>query len=106
MRARPADATVHLWHRPAAARIQWACVLMQLLGEQSLEHLHLVLAGFQSVEYSRQVGPYVQAVRTARMLLGACSLNRLYRTRWMISATWSKVSASTTPRMTPLMSSM
>ncbi len=70
MRTRPADATVHLWRRPAAARIQWACVLMQLLGEQSLEHLHLVLAGFQSVEYSRQVGPYVQAVRTARMLLG------------------------------------
>lgn len=70
MRTHPADATARLWHRPIAARIQWGCVLMQLLGEQSLEHLHLVLAGYQSVEHSRQVNSYEQAVRTARMLLG------------------------------------
>src|SRR5690242_7815801 len=57
-----------LWRGPA--RIQFGCVLMNMLGEDSLQHLHVVLAGFRSVEQSRQVAPYQQAVRTARMLLG------------------------------------
>ena len=53
-----------------AARIQWGCVLMQLLGESNLNALHLVLSGLRSVEQSRQVAPYRAAVRTARSILG------------------------------------
>ena len=53
-----------------AARIQWGCVLMQLLGEANLNALHLVLSGLQSVEQSRQVAPYRAAVKTARSILG------------------------------------
>lgn len=53
-----------------AARIQWGCVLMQLLGESNLNTLHLVLSGLRSVEQSRQVAPYQAAVRTTRSILG------------------------------------
>lgn len=57
-----------LWS--GADRIQWGCVLMQLLGEQSLEHLHIALAGFRSIARSRQVVPFEKEVDTARILLG------------------------------------
>jgi len=53
-----------------AERIQWGCVLMRLLGEETLEHLHVVLAGFRSIEESRQCAPFRQAIHTARILLG------------------------------------
>ena len=61
-------------HKPdiwrGAARIQWGCVLMQLLGESNLTSLHLVLSGLRSVEGSLQAAPYQKAVRTARSILG------------------------------------
>ena len=63
MRRRP-----DMWR--GAARIQWGCVLMQLLGESNLKALHLVLSGLRSVEQSRQVAPYQDAIRTARSILG------------------------------------
>jgi hypothetical protein len=50
-------------------RIQWACVLMSVLGETSLEHLHLVLSGLRCVEQLNTVAPYKQELRTARLLL-------------------------------------
>ena len=53
-----------------AARIQWGCAMMQLLGETNLKSLHLVLSGLRSVEQSRQVAPYRNAVRSARSILG------------------------------------
>lgn len=57
-----------LWQK--ADRIQWGCVLMDLLGERSLLHLHVVLSGLQSIEQSLQGSPYIQAIRTARVILG------------------------------------
>ena len=57
-----------LWR--GAARIQWGCVLMQLLGESGLSSLHLVLSGLRSVEGSLQAAPYQNAFRTARSILG------------------------------------
>ena len=67
-------------HKPSmwrgAARIQWACVLMQLLGESNLNSLHLVLNGLRSVEGSLQVAPYQNAIRTARSILGEALTRR------------------------------
>lgn len=60
--------TPDLW--PGADRIQWGCALMHLLGEQSLEHLHITLAGLRSVARSQQAAPFEAAVATARILLG------------------------------------
>jgi hypothetical protein len=57
-----------LWK--GSERIQWGCVLMQLMGESSLEHLHLVLSGLRSVERSHQPAPYQQQLWTARVILG------------------------------------
>lgn len=57
-----------LW--PGADRIQWGCVLMQMLGEQSLEHLHVTLAGLRSIARSRQAAPFEKEIDTARILLG------------------------------------
>lgn len=62
MRVKP-----NLWVKEE--RIQWGCVLMQMLGESSLEHLHIVLCGLRSIERSRQVAPFERAVRTARIIL-------------------------------------
>lgn len=56
-----------LW--PGVERIQWACVLMSLLGETSLEHLHLVLSGLRCVEQLNTVAPHRQELRTVRLLL-------------------------------------
>lgn len=56
-----------LW--PGADRIQWGCVLMHLLGETSLAHLHLVLGGLRSIEHSRQAMPFVSAIQTVRIIL-------------------------------------
>src|SRR5688500_8843890 len=63
MRAKP-----DLWF--GADRIQYGCVLMQMLGEQSLEHLHIVLAGLRSVARSQQAAPFEDAIATGRVLLG------------------------------------
>ena len=57
-----------LW--PGAERIQWGCTFMHLLGEESLEHLHLVLTGLQSIEHSLQVAPFSHEVETVRSILG------------------------------------
>lgn len=57
-----------LWK--AQERIQWGCALMSMLGEDSLEHLHLVLAGLRAVERSQQVSSHEGAVQTARVILG------------------------------------
>ena len=57
-----------LWRGPE--RVQWGCVLMDLLGEPTLENLPLVLSGLRSVELSQQVAPFRGAIHTARALLG------------------------------------
>lgn len=57
-----------LWQ--GAERIQWGCVLMHMLGEHSLVHLHMVLSGLRSIERTQQTGPYAQAIQTARIILG------------------------------------
>lgn len=57
-----------LW--PKHERIQWGCVLMQLLGEDSLAHLHVLLAGLRSIEQSAQAASLEQAIQTARIILG------------------------------------
>src|SRR6185369_6288075 len=51
-------------------RVQWGCVLMQMLGEQNLEQLHLILSGLRSIDRSRQVAPFEVALRTVRIILG------------------------------------
>lgn len=50
-------------------RIQWGCTLMNLLGENSLENLHVVLSGLRSVERSAQASAHQQAIHTARSIL-------------------------------------
>ena len=72
MRAKP-----DMWK--GAARIQWGCALMQLMGESDLKSLHLVLSGFRSLEHSRQVAPYRNAVRSARSILGDALTRRAVR---------------------------
>ena len=57
-----------LWS--GAERIQWGCTFMYLLGEESLEHLHLVLTGLRSIDRSPQVAPFVREVETVRSILG------------------------------------
>lgn len=57
-----------LW--PGAERIQWGCAFMHLLGEKSLEHLHLVLTGLRSIDRSLQVAPFAHEVETIRSILG------------------------------------
>lgn len=57
-----------LW--PGAERIQWGCTFMHLLGEESLEHLHLVLTGLRSIDHSLQVAPFAREVETVRSILG------------------------------------
>ncbi|WP_216328054.1 hypothetical protein [Deinococcus aestuarii] len=61
------DAT-RLW--PKAQRIQWACALMELLGETTLEHLPLVLSGTRAVESSHQAQTFTPAIRRTRQLIG------------------------------------
>jgi pPIWI RE three-gene island domain Z len=51
-------------------RIQWACMLMQQLDEESLEHLTVVLSGLRSVERSAQAVSHVKEIETARAILG------------------------------------
>ncbi|GBF03888.1 hypothetical protein DAERI_010060 [Deinococcus aerius] len=63
MRERP-----DLWTKHE--RIQWGCTLMRLLGEDSLEHLHVLLSGLRSVERSAQAAPFERAVQSARVILG------------------------------------
>jgi hypothetical protein len=57
-----------LW--PGSERIQWGCAFMHLLGEKSLEHLHLVLTGLRSIDRSLQVAPFAHEVETVRSILG------------------------------------
>ncbi|MEI8166102.1 MAG: hypothetical protein WCG26_06980, partial [Chloroflexales bacterium] len=57
-----------LWRN--AERIQWGCVLMHILGERSLIHLHVVLSGLRSIERTQQTAPYAQAIQTTRIILG------------------------------------
>lgn len=55
------------WKGPE--RILWGCVLMDLLGENTLEHLPLLMGGAQSVETSYQCTPHAVAIRNARRRL-------------------------------------
>lgn len=57
-----------LW--PRLDRIQWGCALMELLGEASLEHLHVVLSGLRSITTVPALATQRQAITTARLLLG------------------------------------
>lgn len=50
-------------------RIQWGCVLMQQLGEESLDYLTVVLSGLRSVERSAQGAPHAKEIETARTIL-------------------------------------
>lgn len=60
--------TSTIW--PRAQRIQWACALMELLGEPSLEHLPLVMSGTRAVESSAQAEGVAPAIRRTRQLIG------------------------------------
>lgn len=55
------------WKGPE--RILWGCVLMDLLGESTLEHLPLLMGGARSVETSYQCTPHAVAIRNARRRL-------------------------------------
>ena len=67
-----------LWRGPE--KIQWGCVLMDLLGESTLENLAVVLSGLRSVELSQQVAPFRSAISTARALLGDFMTKRAVET--------------------------
>lgn len=60
--------TSSMW--PRAQRIQWACALMELLEERSLEHLPLLMSGTRAVESSTQVQIFTPAIRRTRQLIG------------------------------------
>ncbi|MDR6218233.1 hypothetical protein [Deinococcus soli (ex Cha et al. 2016)] len=57
-----------LW--PRAQRIQWACALMELLNERSLERLPLVMSGTHAVEHSAQALGADPAIHRTRQLIG------------------------------------
>ncbi|MCP2013409.1 hypothetical protein L1280_000537 [Deinococcus sp. HSC-46F16] len=52
------------------ASIQWACALMEQLGESDLELLPLVLSGSRAVESSPQAREHLTALRNTRRLTG------------------------------------
>lgn len=56
--------------------IQWGCVLLELLGEPSLEHLPLLLSGSRAPETALHLPQQVAAVRRARALIGEMPTRR------------------------------
>ncbi len=47
-------------------RVQWACALMELLGERNLEYVPLLMSGLRNVETSPALREFEQVIRTAR----------------------------------------
>ena len=62
MRERPA-----LWS--GRERVQWACALMELLGEGTLDYVPLLMSGLRNVETSSALYDYEQPIRTAREIM-------------------------------------
>src|ERR1043166_5870487 len=50
-------------------RVQWACALMELLTESTLENIPLLLSGFYSSTHSPALIAFAPAIRTAREIL-------------------------------------
>lgn len=59
--------TPKLWR--GRERVQWACVLMELLGERNLEHVPLLMSGLRNVETSPALYEFEQVIRTAREIM-------------------------------------
>ncbi len=62
------------WNGPE--RILWGCVLMDLLGESTLEHLPLLMSGARSIETSYQCTEHTIAIRNARRRLDSILTRR------------------------------
>lgn len=60
--------------------IQWACALMELLGETSLENLPVVMSGSRAVETGINTAAHAAAIRRARPLIGKVMTTRATRT--------------------------
>lgn len=50
-------------------RVQWACALMELLGEKTLDYVPLLMSGLRNVETSPALYDHEQAIRTAREIM-------------------------------------
>ena len=61
-------ASYPVWRRQES--IQWGCVLMEMLGETTLEFLTLLLSGARAPETGYQTLGHLQAIRNARQLVG------------------------------------
>jgi hypothetical protein len=59
--------TPDLWK--GRERVQWACALMELLGERNLEHVPLLMSGLRNVETSPALFEFERVIRTAREIL-------------------------------------
>lgn len=59
--------TPTLWR--GRERVQWACVLMELLGEKNLEYVPLLMSGLRNVETSPTLHEFEQVIRTAREIM-------------------------------------
>jgi hypothetical protein len=61
-------------------RIQWGCVLLQRIGEATLDALPVVLSGLRSVECSAEAAPHRGAIQTVRLILGDLLTRRAVQT--------------------------
>lgn len=59
--------TPTLWR--GRERVQWACALMEVLGERNLEHVPLLMSGLRNVETSPTLHEFEQVIRTAREIM-------------------------------------
>lgn len=62
------------WHRQR--RILWACVLLEQLGESTLERLPLLLSGFQVCQASNQAAGHELAITHTRQRVGPLPTRR------------------------------
>ena len=58
-------------------RIQWACVLCEMLGENTLKHIPLMMSGLKSVWTSPPLQVHQEAIRRARVFLAPFTTERI-----------------------------
>lgn len=56
-----------LWRR--RERVQWACVLMGLIGQKALDHVPLLMSGLRNIETSPELHEFERVIRTAREIM-------------------------------------
>ena len=64
----------NLWQGPL--RVQWACALMERIGERSLKFVPLLMSGLRAVTASGILAPHAQAIATAREIISHYTTRR------------------------------